>query len=527
MFCNYAQLPILRSVFLTVLTAGFFLHSYAVSYSGYVTDKSGSGVQGATVSLCNTDLSATTDASGFFDLSGTATRQGMNPAAAPLHSSAPKLHITDNALIIQTHHAGKSTVYLYNLKGALVIRAQSGNSSVRIPTTSLSGAFLLSISSGRATFTTQSPLIAVGGRITNRNVRFSLSGNEANGSAGDDNRSLGKKQAISALSRAGIEPLVYYLIAEKNGYFQGATAIVGPQSSTISITMIDENTFADSMPFKNPSLPVEERIDDLLGRLTDDEKMDFLNGAHPAIDRLGLSKFPIESEWVHGKAHGVATTFPHSIAMAATWDTEMMRRVAEAISDEGRAFANKDNWREQEDIAITPFSPLGDLARDPRWGRTQETYGECPYLASRFMVAFVEEIQRVCGGYNKAAAMPKHFLSAGPEASRHGGDAIIGIRDLWQTYMPAYKAAFVEAGAYNSMCAFSKLNGEHACASSFLLTEVLRNQWGMRGFVISDCGPNTFSYEAGCDAICNGYSLPVAPPTPAQLDQSVRRVLRG
>jgi beta-glucosidase len=187
----------------------------------------------------------------------------------------------------------------------------------------------------------------------------------------------------------------------------------------------------------------------------------------------------------------VATVFPQAIGLAATFNEDLVYLVAEAISDEARAKhheALRQGDRGQYK-GLTFWSPNINIFRDPRWGRGQETYGECPHLAARLGVAFCRGLQGDDPDYLKLVATPKHFaVHSGPEAERHHFDARVGPRDLRETYLPAFEACVREAGAHSVMGAYNRLNGEPCCASPTLLRRILREEWGFEGYVVSDCG---------------------------------------
>jgi beta-glucosidase len=248
-------------------------------------------------------------------------------------------------------------------------------------------------------------------------------------------------------------------------------------------------------PYKNPSLPVEKRVDDLISRMTLEEKVSQMMNSAAAIERLGIPEYEWWNEALHGVARaGYATVFPQAIGLAATWDTELMQRVAETISTEARAKNNEfvrrgDRGRYK---GLTFWSPNINIFRDPRWGRGQETYGEDPYLTSRMGVAFVKGLQGDDPRYFKVIATPKHYaVHSGPEPERHSFDARAFERDLRETYLPAFRATVMEAKAFSVMCAYNRTNGEPCCANSRLMTDILRGEWGFAGYIVSDCGAIT------------------------------------
>ncbi len=255
--------------------------------------------------------------------------------------------------------------------------------------------------------------------------------------------------------------------------------------------MSDRN--AESLPaYKDPDLPVEERVADLVSRMTLDEKLAQMIYDAPAIERLEIPAYNWWNECLHGVARaGIATVFPQAIGLAATWNPELVYRVAVAISDEARAKHHDAVRRGNRGqyFGLTFWSPNINIFRDPRWGRGQETYGEDPYLTSRMAVAFIRGLQGDHPRYLKVVATPKHYAAySGPDLERHHFDAQVSERDLWQTYLPAFEASIVEAGACSIMGAYNRLNGHPCCAHPRLLKEILRGQWGFEGYVVSDCG---------------------------------------
>ena len=234
-----------------------------------------------------------------------------------------------------------------------------------------------------------------------------------------------------------------------------------------------------------------ERATELVSQMTLEEKVFQLRHPAPAIPRLGIKAYNYWNEALHGVARaGVATVFPQAIGMAAAFDDEMIGRVAETISTEGRGKFNAQSKFGDTDIykGLTFWAPNINIFRDPRWGRGHETYGEDPYLTSRLGVSFVKGIQGDDDRYLKAAACAKHFaVHSGPESIRHSFDARCSEQDLRETYLPAFKALVQEAGVEAVMGAYNRTNGEPCCASRRLLTDILRKEWGFTGHVTSDC----------------------------------------
>ena len=249
---------------------------------------------------------------------------------------------------------------------------------------------------------------------------------------------------------------------------------------------------ANSPPYLNPDLPPERRAADVVSRMTLEEKVLQMQNTAPAIARLGVPAYDWWNEALHGVARaGLATVFPQAIGLAATWDTGLMHRVADAISTEARAKYNeaiRDNDHSRY-RGLTFWSPNINIFRDPRWGRGQETYGEDPYLTGRLAVAFIQGMQGNDPHYFKVIATAKHFaVHSGPESTRHQFDARPSERDLDDTYLAAFHAAIVEGKADSVMCAYNSLDGAPACANADLLQKRLRDEWGFQGYVVSDCG---------------------------------------
>lgn len=249
-------------------------------------------------------------------------------------------------------------------------------------------------------------------------------------------------------------------------------------------------TPAATPPYLDPSLPLEQRVNDLVSRLTIDEKISQMQDVAPGIPRLNIPAYNWWNEGLHGVARsGTATVFPQAIGLGATWDTDLLHRIADAISTEARAkyndaLAHNNTGRY---YGLTFWSPNINIFRDPRWGRGQETYGEDPFLTGRLGVAFVTGLQGDDPHYLKTVSTPKHYaVHSGPESLRHRFDVPVSLHDLYDTYTPAFRATVVEGHADSIMCAYNSIRGEPACANH-LLFNLLRNEWGFRGYVVSDC----------------------------------------
>ena len=246
-----------------------------------------------------------------------------------------------------------------------------------------------------------------------------------------------------------------------------------------------------TFPFENPDLDVDARVDDLVSRLSLEEKSAQMLHEAPAIPRLGIPAYNWWNECIHGVARaGLATVFPQAIGLAAMWSVRRLRDVARAIADEARA--KHHEYIRQGDHGmykgLTFWAPNINIFRDPRWGRGHETYGECPYLTARLGVAFCRELQGDDPKRLKLVATPKHYaVHSGPEGLRHSFDAVVGPKDLRETYLPAFHACVTEGGAQSVMAAYNRTNGEPCSGSPTLLRAILREEWGFGGYVVSDC----------------------------------------
>ncbi|MFO8007347.1 MAG: glycoside hydrolase family 3 N-terminal domain-containing protein, partial [Candidatus Brocadiia bacterium] len=241
-------------------------------------------------------------------------------------------------------------------------------------------------------------------------------------------------------------------------------------------------------PFQDESLPVEQRVADLVGRMTLEEKIAQLRSRSPAVERLGVPAYSWGGECLHGLVHtGRATIFPQSIGLAATFDTELIERVAGATGTEARAKYHDEAWSSPY-IGITFWTPNINIFRDPRWGRGQETYGEDPFLTGRMGAAFIRGLQGDHPRYLKAMGCAKHLaVHSGPEHLRQAFDARTTKKDLHETYLPAFKE-LIDAGVASVMATYNRVNGEACAGSETLLKEILRGRWDFQGFVTSDAG---------------------------------------
>lgn len=280
-------------------------------------------------------------------------------------------------------------------------------------------------------------------------------------------------------------------------------------------------------PFRNPDLPVEERIEDLLNRLTPEEKVGQMMHQTPAIERLGIPAYDWWNEALHGVARaGQATVFPQAIAMAATFDDDALHETFTMVSDEARAKYHRYQQDKEYDRykGLTFWTPNINIFRDPRWGRGMETYGEDPYLTERMGLAVVKGLQGDDPNYFKTHACAKHYaVHSGPEWNRHEFDVSVSPRDLHETYLPAFETLVKEGNVQEIMCAYNRFEGKPCCSSDKLLIDILRNSWGYDRIILSDCGAiddfwqkdeRTPRHEthpdaesASADAVLNGTDL--------------------
>lgn len=251
---------------------------------------------------------------------------------------------------------------------------------------------------------------------------------------------------------------------------------------------------AQKLPYQDTSLTAEQRAEDLLPRLTLEEKVALMQNASPAIPRLGIKEYDWWNEALHGVGRaGLATVFPQAIGMGASFNDSLLYEVFDAVSDEARVKSRifSENGVLKRYQGLTFWTPNVNIFRDPRWGRGQETYGEDPYLTGQLGMAVVRGLQGPEDGkYDKLHACAKHFaVHSGPEWNRHSFDAEnIAPRDLWETYLPAFKDLVQKADVKEVMCAYNRFEGEPCCGSNRLLMQILRDEWGYKGIVVSDCG---------------------------------------
>ncbi|HNH25470.1 MAG TPA: glycoside hydrolase family 3 N-terminal domain-containing protein, partial [Anaerolineales bacterium] len=255
---------------------------------------------------------------------------------------------------------------------------------------------------------------------------------------------------------------------------------------------MSNSNIAEKPIYLDTSRPREERVKDLISHLTLEEKVGLMSHPTNGIPRLNIPAYNYWNEALHGVArNGRATVFPQAIAMAATWDKDLIHKIGNAISDEGRAkyhAALKRNGYTQQYQGITFWSPNVNIFRDPRWGRGQETWGEDPFFTGEMAAEFVKGLQGNDPTYLKTAACAKHFaVHSGPEKDRHSFNAIVTKRELYDTYLPAFKKLVTEAKVEAVMGAYNRTLDEVCCASKLLIEDILRGEWGFDGHFVSDC----------------------------------------
>ena len=327
--------------------------------------------------------------------------------------------------------------------------------------------------------------------------------------------------------------------------------------SIASALLMLTSAFAQEvLPFRNPELSREERIDDLLSRLTLEEKVGMMMHGSKGVERLGIPDYNWWNEALHGVARaGLATVYPQTIGMAATFDPQTHLQTFTYVSDEARAKYNDAVSRGEykQYYGLTFWTPNINIFRDPRWGRGQETYGEDPFLTSVMGVATVKGLQGDHPDYYKTHACAKHFaVHSGPEWNRHSFDVVVSSKDLWETYLPAFEALVKEGDVREFMGAYNSYDGDPCCGSAFLMKDILRGKWNYQGLVVSDCWaindffvvghheshPDAASASAaavltGTDIECGSAYVNLVSAvedgliTEKDIDVSIRRILNG
>jgi beta-glucosidase len=289
--------------------------------------------------------------------------------------------------------------------------------------------------------------------------------------------------------------------------------------ASVLLTNCSPKQSTPPLPYQDTTLPLEARVNDLVSRMTLEEKISQMMHNAPAIDRLGVPRYNWWSEALHGVARaGLATVFPQAIGLGATWDEELLFNVSTSISDEARAkhhaFASKDKRFIYQ--GLTLWSPNINLFRDPRWGRGQETYGEDPHLTASLAVNFIKGLQGDDSTYLKTIATVKHYaVHSGPEPERHSFDAITTEEELRAMYLPHFEKAIREGKPYSVMCAYNRYNGEPCCSNKHLLRDILREEWNFDGFIVSDCEAiaDIYKYHKSVSTAAEAASIAVKTGT--------------
>jgi len=301
------------------------------------------------------------------------------------------------------------------------------------------------------------------------------------------------------------------------------------RKNLISITLLVFLQFSYSQnnegafPFNNSSLPLEVRVNDLIERMTLEEKTSQMLNDAPAIKRLNITAYNWWNECLHGVGRSGfnVTVFPQAIGLAATFDEEALKKMGGITSDEARAIYNESNRSGKGGAqyrGLTFWTPNINIFRDPRWGRGQETYGEDPYLTARMGTAIVKGLQGNDPNYLKVSACAKHFaVHSGPEPGRNMFNVAVDPYDFWDTYLPAFRSLIVDAKVSGVMCAYNRFQGQPCCGNDLLMNNILRNQWNFKGYVTSDCGAIEDFYnnhkthanaaDAAADAVLHGTDL--------------------
>ena len=272
---------------------------------------------------------------------------------------------------------------------------------------------------------------------------------------------------------------------------------------TITILLGAITVGAQQYPYQNPNLSPEERAEDLLKRLTLEEKVKLMMNSSPAIERLGIPQFEWWNEALHGVGrNGFVTVFPITMSMASSWNDALVQDVFTATSDEARAKNQEAKARGviKKYQGLSFWTPNINIFRDPRWGRGQETYGEDPYLTTKMGLAVVRGLEGPKGSkYRKLLSCAKHYaVHSGPEWNRHSFNMTdLPERDLWETYMPAFKALVQEGDVAEVMCAYQRNDGDPCCGNTRYEQQILRDEWGFKGLIVSDCGAVSDFWQKG------------------------------
>ena len=315
-----------------------------------------------------------------------------------------------------------------------------------------------------------------------------------------------------------------FLLARAHGRMKRCFAAAMAAAGTLLVLVpgcLAQANPAKTAPYLNSAVPIQKRVDDLVSKMTLEEKVSQMQNHAAAIPRLGVAEYDLWSEALHGVARsGYATVFPQAIGMAATWDAPLIHEEAHMIGIEARGRYNSAVREDNHAIffGMDFWSPNVNIFRDPRWGRGQETYGEDPFLTGQLGIQFVTGLQGDDPDTYLAISTPKHFdVHSGPESERHRFNVDVSAHDLEDTYLPAFRATIVDGHADSIMCAYNAVDGAPACANTMLLQKTLRNDWKFNGYVVSDCGAigdiaNGHKYapsieQASVDAVRAGTDL--------------------
>ncbi len=480
-------------LFLVPLLFLFFSSHAAYYYSGTVQNKTAQGIADANVALIGTSATARSNASGYFVISGNymvAVRS--QPAAA--FTSRRVLEIRNNGILLSGLEKTSTYCVLYDLAGRKLCDFNAKPRQNVFFRPSFSGCIIARLQSGG--YGTAIKLFCFENRLQRGPDVF------VTGRAAD--RITGKAFANDPGSP------MQYLCATKTGYYQGTAWTSQDTMTGIIITLLDTASYQTGPAYLNPSLPYAVRVWDLIQRLTLDEKASLMNNASAAVSRLSIPAYNWWNEALHGVARsGLATSFPIPTGLAATFDTAAIFSMTSIISTEGRAKYHDYLAKGQGGNGyggITFWSPLVDISHDPRWGRVLETYGEDPFLTGKIADAFIRGMQGSDPRYLKTSATAKHFAAhSGPDVGRSTFNAVVTIRDLQDTYFPTFISAIRQSGVEAIMCAYIRVNGVYSCSNKWLLDTMIRQTWGFKGHVVSDCGA-TALVQSGCDIGCGTFT---------------------
>jgi beta-glucosidase len=493
--------------------------SYAAfSYSGTVRNKNAQAINGATVTLAGTTSSTQTNTLGAFLLTGGTTGERLPFQSGRTNLVHTLAEIGKNRIILYSVNGLPAQLELYDLSGKMSAVLTAGSGKTAMLPANFSGCHIAQVKCG--TYRTTFKLMGLGSRLAGDKTVFINSG-------------FARTPAVAKLA-AGSGAGAANLVGTLTGYYPGSAWAYQDTMTGISITLMDTASYQTGPAYLNPSLPIAQRVRDLISRLTLAEKATLMYNASAAIARLSIPAYNWWNEALHGVARsGLATSFPTPTGLAATFDTAAIYEMASIISTEGRAKYHDYLARGQGGQiygGITFWSPIVDIGRDPRWGRFVETYGEDPVLTSWIADGFIRGLQGNDPRYLKTSATAKHFAAhSGPDVGRTTFNAVVTNRDLQDTYFPSFISAIKTSKVEAVMCAYIRVNGTYSCSNKWLLDTMLRRTWGFKGHVVSDCGA-TALVQAGCDIGCDIFTDIVAQVnagtlTQAQVDTALTRTL--